>query len=74
MRALAAIGVVLLLAGVLSLFVPIPHRETHGFKAGPVSVGVETTERERIHPAVSAALIAGGVALLIAGTRRRAKS
>lgn len=71
MRALAAIGVILLLLGVASLFVPIPRREKHGFTAGPLSVGVETTERERVHPAISGALILGGVALLIAGARKR---
>ena len=71
MRVLFIIGAVLLVAGVLSLFIPIPHREHHGIKAGPVSFGVDTTERERVHPAVSGALIAGGVALLIAGSRKR---
>ena len=72
MRALAIVGAILLVAGVLSLFIPIPHREHHGIKAGPVSFGVDTTDRERVHPAVSGVLIAGGVALIIAGTRKRA--
>ena len=71
MRALAIVGAILLLAGVLSLFVPIPHHERHGIKAGPVSIGVETTDRERVPPAVSAVLIGGGVILFIAATRKR---
>ena len=71
MRVFFIIGAILLIAGVLSLFIPIPHREHHGIKAGPVSFGVDTTERERVHPAVSGVLIAGGVALLIAGSRKR---
>lgn len=70
MRVLLILGVVLLLLGIASLFVPVPHRERHGFDAGPVSVGVTTTSRERVHPGVSAALIVGGVVLLIAGRRR----
>ena len=72
MRVLAIVGVILVVAGLLSLFVPIPHREHHGIKAGPVSFGIDTTERERVHPAISGVLIAGGVALIIAGTRKRA--
>jgi hypothetical protein len=71
MRALLPIGVILLLLGIASLFVPIPHRERHGIEAGPVSLGVQTTVRERIHPAISGVLIAGGIALMIAGGRKR---
>jgi hypothetical protein len=36
-----------------------------------VSLGVQTTVRERVHPAISAVLIAGGVALMIVGGRKR---
>lgn len=70
MRLLLVIGVILLILGITLLFVPIPHRVRHGFNAGPVSVGVTTTERERVHPAVSAALIIGGVVLMVAGARK----
>jgi hypothetical protein len=71
MRALFAVGVLLLIVGLLSLFVPIPHRERHGFTAGGVSLGVETTTNEKVNPAISAVLIAGGVALMIVGRPRR---
>ena len=71
MRALLILGAILLLAGLLLLFIPIPHREHHGIQAGPISLGVDTTERERVHPAISGVLIAGGVALIIVGSRRR---
>jgi hypothetical protein len=71
LRILLIIGVILLVLGIASLFVPIPVREKHGFKAGPLSVGVETTEHQKVHPAVSAVLIAGGVVLAIAGARKR---
>jgi len=69
---LLAIGVILLILGVMSLFVPIPHAERHGISAGPVSLRVQTTTRERVHPGVSAVLIAGGVVLIaIAAGKRR---
>ena len=71
MRILFTIGALLLVLGVASLFVPIPHRERAGIRAGDISLGVETTTREKVHPAISAVLIAGGVVLLYAGRRRR---
>lgn len=71
MRALFVIGFILLILGIVALFVPVPRRVRHGIDAGPISVGVTTTERERVHPVVSAVLIAGGVALMIAGGRSR---
>ena len=72
MKALFAIGVILIVLGVASLFVPFPVREKHSMKAGPLAVGVETVEHEKVHPAITAVLIAGGVALMIAGARKRA--
>jgi len=70
MRAMVVIGLILLVLGLASLVVPIPRRERHGIDAGPVSIGVTTTHRERVHPAISAAIIAGGVALLLFGRKR----
>jgi hypothetical protein len=70
MRALLLIGLILIVVGIASLFVPVPRRERHGFDAGPISVGVTTTQRERVHPAISAVLIAGGIALMVAGGRK----
>ena len=71
MRNLFVVGVILLILGVALLFIPIPQRESHGIQAGPLSMRVTTTERQRVHPAVSAVLIAGGVVLMIVGGRRR---
>ena len=67
MRVLLVVGVVLVLVGIASLFVPIPRRERHGIDAGGLSVGFETTSREKVHPVVSAVLIGGGIALMLAG-------
>jgi hypothetical protein len=71
MRLLLILGLVLLIVGIASLFVPIPRRERHGIDAGGLSVGFETTRREKVHPAVTAVLIGGGVALVLAGRRPR---
>ena len=69
MRALFIIGVILILLGIASLFVPIPIREKHGFDAGPVSVGVTTTEHRKVDPIVTGILIAGGVVLAVVGRK-----
>jgi hypothetical protein len=71
MRALLPIGVILLLLGIASLFVPIPQQQRHGIDVGGVSLGVETTTREKVHPAISAVLIVGGVIAVLAGRKGR---
>ena len=70
-RGLLIIGVILLILGLASLVVPIPTRERRGFDAGPVSVGVEVERKEKVHPAVSGLLIAGGVALIAMSAGRK---
>ncbi|HKB81037.1 MAG TPA: hypothetical protein VKH35_15120 [Thermoanaerobaculia bacterium] len=71
MRILFAVGLIVLALGIASLFVPIPTRQHHGIKAGNISVGFETTERHKVAPAVTAALIGAGAVLMIAGGMRR---
>jgi hypothetical protein len=70
MKALFALGVVLIVLGVASLFVPFPTREKHSMKAGPISIGVETTDQKKVDPIISAVLIGGGVALAFVGRKR----
>jgi hypothetical protein len=60
-----------LILGIASLLIPIPHTETQGIKAGDLNIGVQTKHSERVAPAVSVVLIAGGIALMIAGGRSR---
>ena len=72
MKALLWIGVVVLILGIASLFVPIPHTETQGIKAGDLNIGVQTRHSERVSPAISVVLIGGGIGLMIAGGRSRA--
>ncbi len=70
MRGLFWAGLVIFLLGIASFFVPVPHNEKHGIQAGSVSIGVQTHENERVPPYVSAILLAGGVAMMIAGGRK----
>ena len=72
MKALFWIGLVVLILGIVSLVVPIPHSDRQGVTVGGVALGVETRSEEKIAPGVSAALIAGGVIALIAGNRKSA--
>ncbi|MGA2967167.1 MAG: hypothetical protein ABSD64_13220, partial [Terriglobales bacterium] len=69
MKILLFAGLLLVVLGIASLVVPIPHNETHGIKAGDMNIGVQTSHSERVSPMVSVVLIAGGIALAIAGTR-----
>jgi hypothetical protein len=70
-RALFIVGLIVLVLGVASLFIAVPVKEKHGIKAGPVSLGVETTDYQKAPPAVSIVFIAAGVVLMIAGARKR---
>ncbi len=62
-------GAVLLILGLVSLVVPIPHHEREGVKVGGASVGIETKHDEKVSPIISAVLIAAGAGLMFAGKR-----
>jgi hypothetical protein len=64
------IGVILLLLGLLSFVVPIPHSENHAVKIGDAKIGVQTQSNEKLPPAVGIILIAGGVLALVLGGRK----
>jgi hypothetical protein len=67
MKALLAIGLVVLVLGILLLFVPIPHTEKHGIKAGDVSLGIQTRTDEKISPLICGVLIVVGAGLVMLG-------
>ncbi|MGA8152157.1 MAG: hypothetical protein WB952_14480 [Terriglobales bacterium] len=71
MKLLLFIGLVLIVLGIASLVVPVPHSETQGIKIGGASLGVQTSHSERVSPIISVVLIAGGIALTVAGARTR---
>jgi len=70
MKGLFWLGLVLLILGIASLVVPIPHREREGVKVGGASIGIETKHDEKVSPIVSAVLIAAGAGMMIAGKRK----
>jgi hypothetical protein len=71
MKILLLAGLLLVVLGIASLVVPVPRTETEGIKVGNTNLGVQTSHSERVSPIISVALIAGGIALSIAGTRSR---
>lgn len=67
MKSLFWFGLVVLILGIASLVVPIPHTEHEGIKAGGISLGVETRHDEKVSPVISAVMILGGAGMMIAG-------
>jgi hypothetical protein len=74
MKPLFWIGTVLLVLGIASLFVPIPHTERQGISAGGLSAGIETHHQETVSPIVSGVLILAGAGLMFAGKKSGASS
>jgi hypothetical protein len=71
MKALLAVGLVVLTLGIVSFIVPFPHSEHHGLRAGDLHVGVQTEHSERVSPAVSVLLVVVGAGIMIAGRNSR---
>ncbi len=72
MRTLAIVGVIVLILGIASFFVPLPRSERHGVNVGDASLSVTTHHDEMLPPAVGGVLCAVGAVLLIAGLRKTA--
>ena len=72
MRTLAIVGIVVLVLGVLSFFLPVPHNERHGMNLGDASVSVTTHHDQVLPPAVGATLCIVGAVLLLVGMRSKA--
>ena len=70
MKALFFAGLVVLILGVVSLVVPIPRSERQSLSVGGASLGVDTRYEEKMHPALSAVMILGGLGAMAAGRRK----
>lgn len=69
MKALLWVGILLMVLGILSFFVPVPHSERHGVSFGDAQIGVTTHDEEKLPPAVGIALVVVGAGLMIAGRK-----
>ncbi len=69
MKALLAIGLVVLIVGIVSFVIPVPHSEHHSVRAGDAHVGIATKHSERVSPAISVLLVVVGAGVMIAGKR-----
>ena len=70
MKALFWAGLVVLILGIASFLVPIPHHEREGLSAGGMTVNVETRSERKVSPIVSAVMILAGAGMMIAAKRR----
>ncbi|MGA8761852.1 MAG: hypothetical protein WB562_03100 [Candidatus Sulfotelmatobacter sp.] len=69
MKALMLVGVIVLVLGVISFFVPFPHSEHHGLSVGDAHVGVTTHDDQKVPPVASIVLVVIGAGLMIAGRK-----
>lgn len=69
MKTLMLVGVIVLVLGILSFFVPVPHSEHHGVRMGDAHMGITTHHDDMVPPAVSVLLIVVGAGLMIAGRK-----
>ena len=67
MKALLAVGVVVLILGIISFVVPFPHMHHHGVSVGDAHIGVTTEHDEKIPPGASVVLVVVGAGLVLAG-------
>lgn len=72
MKVLLVVGVMVLLLGIISFFVPFPHSEHHGVSVGDAHIGVTTEHDEKVAPAVSIVLVVAGTGLMLAGRKASA--
>ena len=70
MKALSLAGVLLLILGILSFIVPLPHKEKHGVSIGDAKISIQTEDSEKLPPAVGIILVGGGVFALVLGLRK----
>jgi hypothetical protein len=70
MKPLFWVGLIVLVLGIVSFIVPIPHQEKHGVKIGDASIGVTTRNDEKVPLAVSVIMLVGGLGLMAVGGKR----
>ena len=69
MKMLFWIGVAFVVLGIASLFVAIPQTQNEGVKVGDLNIGVQTRQKEKVSPIVTAVLIVAGAGMMIGSGR-----
>ena len=69
MKGVMLLGVIVLVLGIFSFVVPVPHYHRHGVKIGDSRIGITSEHDEKLPPAVGIVLVVVGAALLISGNR-----
>jgi hypothetical protein len=69
MKAFLLVGVLLVVLGIFSFVVPIPHSEHHGVNLGDARIGVTTEHDEKVSPTISIILVLVGAGLMVAGRK-----
>ncbi|MBA3916130.1 MAG: hypothetical protein H0X25_20260 [Acidobacteriales bacterium] len=69
MKPLFIVGLLVLILGLASFFIPFPSQEHHGVKVGGADIGVTTEHDQHVSPAISVVLLVAGAGLMIAGRR-----
>ncbi len=67
MKPLFWVGLVVLVLGIASFFVALPHQEKHGISVGDASIGVTTRHDEKAPAWLSGVLVVGGFVLMGVG-------
>lgn len=70
MKPLFVVGLIVLVLGIASFFVALPHTENHGVKLGDASIGVQTRSSQKLPPAIGAVLVVGGIVMMVVGGRK----
>jgi hypothetical protein len=67
MKALLVVGILILVLGLVSFFVPYPQSEHHGLSVGDAHVGVTTEHDKKVPLAASIVMCVVGAGLVLAG-------
>ncbi len=71
MKALLAVGLILILLGILAFLVPLPQREEHSVKLGDAKIGIQTETSRKLPTPVGAVLLGAGVLVFALAARTR---
>ena len=72
MRPLFVIGLVVLVLGIVSFFVPVPVSKTRELKAQDATIGITTRHDVIVSPVIGGILCVAGLGLMVAGSRKSA--